>query len=159
MAADTLYLETGSTDPAYNLAFEEVVLQNRREGNTLLLWQNDHAVVIGQNQNAEEEINHAFVEAHGIRVVRRMTGGGAVYHDLGNLNYSWMTDVENAGAITYQQFTRPVVEALRGLEWPRRHPGATIFWWRGARFPARPRDFWEREFCIMVRCCLTPTRR
>ena len=115
MAADTLYLETGSTDPAYNLAFEEVVLQNRREGNTLLLWQNDHAVVIGQNQNAEEEINHAFVEAHGIRVVRRMTGGGAVYHDLGNLNYSWMTDVENAGAITYQQFTRPVVEALRGL--------------------------------------------
>ena len=115
MAADRLYLETGSTDPAYNLAFEEVVLQNRREGNTLLLWQNDHAVVIGQNQNAEEEINHAFVEAHGIRVVRRMTGGGAVYHDLGNLNYSWMTDVENAGAITYQQFTRPVVEALRGL--------------------------------------------
>ena len=70
--------------------------------------------MIGQNQNAEEEINHAFVEAHGIRVVRRMTGGGAVYHDLGNLNYSWMTDVENAGAITYQQFTRPVVEALRG---------------------------------------------
>ena len=75
MAADTLYLETGSTDPAYNLAFEEVVLQNRREGNTLLLWQNDHAVVIGQNQNAEGEINRAFVEAHQIHVVRRTTGG------------------------------------------------------------------------------------
>ena len=115
MSQEIHYLETGSQDPFYNLAFEETVLRSRRSGEYLLLWQNDNTIVIGQNQNAEEEINHAFVEAHGIRVVRRMTGGGAVYHDLGNLNYSWMTDVENAGAITYQQFTRPVVEALRGL--------------------------------------------
>ena len=111
MSQEIHYLETGSQDPFYNLAFEETVLRSRRSGEYLLLWQNDNTIVIGQNQNAEEEINHAFVEAHGIRVVRRMTGGGAVYHDLGNLNYSWMTDVENAGAITYQQFTRPVVEA------------------------------------------------
>ena len=115
MAADTLYLETGSTDPAYNLAFEEVVLQNRREGNTLLLWQNDHAVVIGQNQNAEGEINRAFVEAHQIHVVRHTTGGGAVYHDLGNLNYSFITDVGDAERLTMERFTRPIVEALQGL--------------------------------------------
>ena len=87
------YLETGSLDPAYNLAFEETVLRRRTQGDYLMLWQNDNTIVVGQNQNAEAEINRAFVEAHGIHVVRRATGGGAVYHDLGNLNYSFITEL------------------------------------------------------------------
>lgn len=86
------YLETGSQNPYYNLAFEEFVLTHRVEGDYLILWQNDNTIVIGQNQNAEEEINRSFVEAHQIHVVRKSTGGGAVYHDLGNLNYSFITD-------------------------------------------------------------------
>ena len=109
------YLETGSRDPAYNLAFEETVLRDRTAGDYLLLWQNDNTIVIGQNQNAEGEINRAFVEAHRIHVVRRTTGGGAVYHDLGNLNYSFITDAGDAERLTMERFTRPVVEALRGL--------------------------------------------
>ena len=76
MTITTHYLETGSQNPFYNLAFEEYVLRNRREGDYLMLWQNDNTIVIGQNQNAEAEINRSFVESHGIRVVRRMTGGG-----------------------------------------------------------------------------------
>ena len=86
------YLETGSQNPYYNLAFEEFALTHRVEGDYLILWQNDNTIVIGQNQNAEEEINRGFVEAHQIHVVRRSTGGGAVHHDLGNLNYSFITD-------------------------------------------------------------------
>ena len=78
MDKPVIYLETGSLDPYYNLAFEEYVLRCRKEGDYLLLWQNDRTVVIGQNQNAEEEINRAFVEEHQINVVRRITGGGAV---------------------------------------------------------------------------------
>lgn len=109
------YLETGSQDPYYNLAFEEFVLNCRREGDYLLLWQNDNTVVVGQNQNTEAEINREFVEAHHINVVRRSTGGGAVYHDLGNLNYSFITDAGDAERLTMERFTRPVVEALRGL--------------------------------------------
>lgn len=109
------YLETGSRDPYYNLAFEELVLERRRDGEYLLLWQNDNTVVVGRNQNTEAEINREFVEAHGIRVVRRSTGGGAVYHDLGNLNYSFITDAGDAERLTMERFTRPVVEALRGL--------------------------------------------
>ena len=108
------YLETGSQDPCYNLAFEEYVLTNRLEGDYLLLWQNDNTIVIGQNQNAEAEINRAFVEEHGIHVVRRTTGGGAVYHDLGNLNYSFITDDEE-GSLHLERFTRPVVDALCAL--------------------------------------------
>ena len=111
----TMYLETNSTDPAYNLAFEETVLRNRQDRPYLLLWQNDNTIVVGQNQNTAAEIDPDFVEEHHIHVVRRTTGGGAVYHDMGNLNYSFITDVENAADMSYQQFTRPVVEALQGL--------------------------------------------
>jgi len=106
-----VYLETGSTDPAYNLAFEEYVLNHRTHGDILILWQNDNAVIIGRNQNTAEEIDQIFVNTHGIRVVRRNTGGGAVYHDLGNLNYSFITD---AGA-SKAAFTEPVLRALRSL--------------------------------------------
>lgn len=109
------YLETHSHDPFYNLAFEEVVLRSRKEGNYLILWQNDRTVVVGQNQNTEAEINRSFVEAHDIRVVRRATGGGAVYHDLGNLNYSFITDAGETERLSMEVFTRPVVESLKGL--------------------------------------------
>ena len=109
------YLETGSVDPCYNLALEQVVLERRREGDWLMLWQNRNTVVVGLNQNTAEEINASFVEAHGITVVRRMTGGGAVYHDLGNLNYSFIRDVGNAEELTIGRFTEPVCRALASL--------------------------------------------
>ena len=109
------YMETGSTDPTYNLAFEEYVLTHRREGEYLLLWQNDNTIVVGRNQNTAQEIDPAFVEQHHIRVVRRGTGGGAVYHDMGNLNYSFITDVGDAERLTMERFTRPIVAALQGL--------------------------------------------
>lgn len=109
------YLETGSTGPAYNLAFEEYVLTHRRDGAYLLLWQNDNTIVVGRNQNTVQEIDRAFVEQHHIRVVRRGTGGGAVYHDMGNLNYSFITDAGDAERMAMERFTRPIVAALQGL--------------------------------------------
>ncbi len=106
-----MYLETGSFDPAYNLAFEEYVFNHFLQGNILILWQNDNAVIVGRNQNTAQEIHAEFVERHSIRVIRRNTGGGAVYHDLGNLNYSFITDDRASRSI----FTEPVVQALRNL--------------------------------------------
>lgn len=109
------YLETGSLDPAYNLAFEEYVLCNRLAGDYLLLWQNESSVIIGLNQNTKEEINEAFVSEHGIKVVRRTTGGGAVYHDLGNLNYSFITDCQEDADQSVHKFTAAVADALISL--------------------------------------------
>lgn len=109
------YLETGSKDPFYNLAFEEYVLTHKAEGDYLILWQNENTIVVGRNQNTEEEINRPFVESHHINVVRRMTGGGAVYHDLGNLNYSFITDAGDVSQLSISRFTAPVIQALSEL--------------------------------------------
>ena len=109
------YLETGSTDPAWNLAFEEVVLETRKSDPYLILWQNDNTIVVGQNQNTEEEINRKFVDIHNIHVVRRMTGGGAVYHDMGNLNYSFIDDAGPTESLNFDRFTNVIIDVLKGL--------------------------------------------
>lgn len=109
------YLETKSNDPYYNLAFEEYVLTHKTDADYLMLWQNENTIVIGQNQNTDQEINREFVEQYNINVVRRSTGGGAVYHDMGNLNYSFITDADDKANIAISRFTKPVVEALKEL--------------------------------------------
>lgn len=113
--AGTIYLETGSTAPRYNLAFEEYILTHRREGDYLILWQNASSVIVGRNQITAQEVNSDFAAKNGIRVVRRITGGGAVYHDLGNLNYSFLCDADDMAQRTASRFTQPVVAALQGL--------------------------------------------
>jgi lipoate-protein ligase A len=107
------------TDARLNLALEEYILRNRMPDDDLLLFYvNAPAIIIGRNQNTIEEINSDFVDARGIRVVRRVSGGGAVYHDLGNLNFSFMTRDVNARFNRYDLFNTPVVEVLRELGVP-----------------------------------------
>ncbi|MEP7087560.1 MAG: lipoate--protein ligase [Gemmatimonadota bacterium] len=109
----------GNNDARLNLALEEHVLRSRMADDDLLLFYvNAPAIIIGRNQNTFEEINSEVVDTRGIRVVRRVSGGGAVYHDLGNLNFSFMTRDVNARFNRYDLFNKPVVEVLRELGVP-----------------------------------------
>jgi len=107
------------TDARVNLALEEHVLRNRIGADDLLLFYiNAPSIIIGRNQNTIEEINPEVVRERGITVVRRISGGGAVYHDLGNLNFSFMTPSVHGRFNRYELFTRPVIEVLHELGVP-----------------------------------------
>lgn len=114
-----VYLETGSCDPTYNLAFEEYCQKKlTRFPALLLLWQNDNAVIIGRYQNAEKEVNVSAVERLGVKLVRRSTGGGAVYHDMGNLNYSFIRPIENPEQMDVHAVAKPMADALNAIGIP-----------------------------------------
>ncbi|MDF1507359.1 lipoate--protein ligase [Robertmurraya sp. DFI.2.37] len=106
----------GITDPQINLAIEEYALKNLDINETYLLFYiNGPSIIIGKNQNTIEEINTEYVEENGIKVVRRLSGGGAVYHDLGNLNFSFITKDDGESFHNFKKFTEPVVQALHKL--------------------------------------------
>jgi len=102
-------------NPQKNLEFESSLLRFRRSGFLFLLWQNGRSVILGRNQKAEEEVDLLYAESRGIPVVHRQTGGGAVYHDLGNVNYSFITDYDPSSPCSMGDFAKPVVRALQGL--------------------------------------------
>jgi lipoate---protein ligase len=106
----------GINDPRINLAIEEYALKNLDINETYLLFYiNEPSIIIGKNQNTIEEINTEYVDANGIHVVRRLSGGGAVYHDLGNLNFSFITKDDGESFHNFKKFTEPVVQALHRL--------------------------------------------
>lgn len=106
----------GIHDPRINLAIEEYTLKNLDINESYLLFYiNQPSIIIGRNQNTIEEINTDYVDANNIIVVRRLSGGGAVYHDLGNLNFSFITKDDGNSFHNFKKFTDPVVSALKKL--------------------------------------------
>ncbi|MFX3673802.1 MAG: lipoate--protein ligase [Paenisporosarcina sp.] len=107
----------GITDSRINLAIEEYALKTMDvdKDSFFLFYINEPSIIIGKNQNTIEEINTDFVESNGIHVVRRLSGGGAVYHDLGNLNFSFITKDDGDSFRNFKKFTQPIVDALKEM--------------------------------------------
>lgn len=113
---EIFFIEAFTTDPAFNLAMEEYFFEAMpRDRSYFITWQNDNAIIIGKHQNTLSEINLPFVQRHDIRVVRRLSGGGAVYHDLGNLNYTFITDAEPMQQVDLRRFCQPIADTLSSL--------------------------------------------
>jgi lipoate-protein ligase A len=106
----------GVTDPHINLAIEEHILRNLelQEGR-VFLYVNQPSIILGRNQNPFEEVNLPFAEAQHLPILRRLSGGGTVYHDLGNLNFSFITPQRPEDFHNFRKFTTPILSALQGL--------------------------------------------
>ncbi len=108
------YYRLKTTNPYQNLAVEEYLFRHT-DDDVFMLWQNEPTVVIGKNQNAYAEVDLTYAKEQGIHLSRRITGGGAVYHDLKNLNFTFITSQEKAAVLDYAYFTKPILAALAEL--------------------------------------------
>ena len=110
----TLCINQSNSDPYFNLAAEEYFLKNFRE-DFFMLWRSRRSLVVGKHQNALAEINHEYVRENQIPVARRLSGGGTVFHDPGNVNFTFIRNVANISEVNFKVFIIPVVVALKKL--------------------------------------------
>lgn len=111
-----LFVPNELNDPRINLAIEIFLLQEMKVDEPILLFYiNEPSIIIGRNQNTIEEINKEYVDEHGIHVVRRFSGGGAVYHDFGNLNFSFIMPDDGNSFRDFEKLTKPIVQALHEM--------------------------------------------
>lgn len=137
------YLRNESTDPHFNMAFDEWCLEHLDVSDPVFyLWRNSPSVIIGLNQDAEQEVNITYLKEHGIVLARRMTGGGAVYHDLQNLNYTIIS--RGADEMTPE----PFVQALRALGIPAGLTGRNDIFVDGRKVSGYAKRLWKDRVMI-----------
>jgi lipoate---protein ligase len=103
-----------SPEPYFNMATEEYLFKNKSE-DIFMLWRNNNAIIVGKHQNTLAEINVDYVKEKNIKVVRRLSGGGAVYHDMGNINFTFIVNGENEKQVDFRKYTLPIIEVLQEL--------------------------------------------
>lgn len=109
------YIKTNYSIPAYNMAMEELIMNHLPSDDYLIFYVHDPAIIIGQHQNTIEEINEEYVKEKGIHVQRRLSGGGAVYHDHGNLNFSFIVRGSRENVNDFNVLTQPVIKTLEKI--------------------------------------------
>src|SRR6056297_3431340 len=118
-----LCIKNPETSPYFNLAAEEYVLKNFND-DCFMLWRNRPSIIVGKHQNTLAEINLDYVKEKNIDVVRRLSGGGAVFHDLGNLNFTFIKNVHQDGnLVDFHKYTKPIIDVLRLMEIDARFEG------------------------------------
>ncbi len=112
-----IYYVSNTNDTAFNIALEEYCFKNLKDQDEIfLLWINEPSIIVGKYQNTIEEINTEYTREHGINVIRRISGGGAVYHDLNNLNYTIISNKDKGKeGFDFKEFSKPIIDTLAEL--------------------------------------------
>lgn len=122
-----------SIEPYFNMAVEDYFFNNFNE-DIFMLWRNDNAVIVGKHQNTLGEINFEFVKQKNIKVVRRLSGGGAVFHDLGNLNFTFIMNSKEGNHVDFKKYTQPIIDVLQNIDIPAKFEGRNDLTIHGKKF-------------------------
>jgi lipoate---protein ligase len=132
------------TDPYFNIAAEEYILKEF-EDDIFMLWRNEPSIIAGKHQNTLAEINVDFVREHAIKVVRRISGGGTVFHDLGNLCFTFISTGREGHLVDFRRFTQPILDVLRKLGIEARFEGRNDLTINGLKFSGNAEHIWKNR--------------
>ena len=137
-----LILRSNTSNPAFNLATEEFLLKNKSE-DCFYLYINNPSIIVGKNQNALAEINVEYVKENNITVIRRMSGGGAVFHDPGNLNFTFiMTELQDK-SVDFRKYTQPILDVLNSMGVDAKFEGRNDMTIKGQKFSGNAKYFYK----------------
>ena len=139
-----LIVKRHHTNPYFNIAAEEYFLKEFTD-DIFMLWRNEPAIIVGKHQNTLSEINVDFVKENNIRVVRRLTGGGAVFHDLGNLNFTFIQSGRDHTRNDFRKYTEPILEVLLKLGIDARFEGRNDLTIEGRKFSGNAETVWKNR--------------
>lgn len=139
------FLWIDNTSPYFNLAAEEYLLKQTQD-DIFMLWQNEDSVIVGRYQNSLAEVDIDYIEANHIKVARRITGGGAVFHDLGNLNFTFIRNIQpEEKTIDFRRYLNPIVEALQELGVPAEFSGRNDLTIEGRKISGNAMTFYQNR--------------